>query len=146
MYSNTGESVCFTITYFSLLHNQLVSVFYSRSRVCGASGAKARGFRNVVAEDTWPRGNRRAGPQLHARTVVRFLSDKANGSKNRPHDAYLVHCRVPAYYQPCSETPRLCQLKNSRQLSEGCVDAADLGLQDLFVGFGFKGYGSGLMV
>ena len=29
---------------------------------------------------------------------------------------------------------------------EGFVDAIDLGMQDLFVGFGFKGYGSGLMV
>ena len=42
----------------------------------------------------------------------------ANGSKNRPHDAYLDRCRVPAYYDPCSEKLRLCQLKNQRQLKK----------------------------
>ena len=25
----------------------------------------------------------------------------ASGSKNRPHDAYPVRCRVPGYYEPC---------------------------------------------
>ena len=42
----------------------------------------------------------------------------ANGSKNRLHDAYLVRCRVPAYYQPSSQTLRLCQLKKYPQLKK----------------------------
>jgi len=40
----------------------------------------------------------------------------ANGSKNRPPDAYPVRCRVPGYYEPCSERVRVCQLKKCRQL------------------------------
>jgi len=40
----------------------------------------------------------------------------ANGSKNRPHDAYPVRCRVPGYYEPCIERVRVCQLKKWRQL------------------------------
>ena len=40
----------------------------------------------------------------------------ANGSKNRPHDAYPVRCRVPGYYEPCSERACVCQLKPCRQL------------------------------
>ena len=40
----------------------------------------------------------------------------ANGSKNRPHDAYPVRCRVPGYYEPCSERLRVCQIKKCRQL------------------------------
>jgi len=39
-----------------------------------------------------------------------------NGSKNRPHDAYPVQCRVPGYYEPCSERVRVFQLKKWRQL------------------------------
>ena len=39
----------------------------------------------------------------------------ANGSKNRPHDAYPVRCRVPGYYEPCSD---VCQLKKYRQLKD----------------------------
>jgi len=42
----------------------------------------------------------------------------ANGSKNRPHDAYPVRCRVPGYYEPCSERLRVCQLNKSRQLKK----------------------------
>ena len=38
----------------------------------------------------------------------------ANGSKNRPHDAYPVRCRVLAYYEPCSERVCICQLKKYR--------------------------------
>ena len=45
----------------------------------------------------------------------RSLSD---GSKNRPHDAYPVRCRVPGYYEPCSEGLRVCQLNKSRQLKK----------------------------
>ena len=40
----------------------------------------------------------------------------ANGSKNRPHNAYPVRCRVSAYYEPCRERARVCQLKKYRQL------------------------------
>ena len=43
----------------------------------------------------------------------------ANGSKNRPHDAYPVRCRVPGYYKPCSERVRVCQLKKCRRLAWG---------------------------
>jgi len=35
----------------------------------------------------------------------------ANGSKNRPHDAYPARCRVLGYYAPCSERVCGCQLK-----------------------------------
>ena len=42
----------------------------------------------------------------------------ANGSKNRPHDAYPARCRVPGYYEPCSERLRVCQLNKSRQLKK----------------------------
>ena len=41
---------------------------------------------------------------------------RAGGFKNRPHDAYPVRCRVPDYYQPCSERIRVGQLEKSRQL------------------------------
>ena len=40
----------------------------------------------------------------------------ANGSKTRPHDAYPVRCRVPVYYESCSEGVHVCQLKKCRQL------------------------------
>ena len=40
----------------------------------------------------------------------------ANGSKNRLHDAYHVQCRVPGYYELCSERVRVCLLKKCRQL------------------------------
>ena len=38
---------------------------------------------------------------------------RADGSKNRPHDAYPVRCRVLGYYEPCSERVRVCQLNRS---------------------------------
>ena len=41
-----------------------------------------------------------------------------NGSKNRPH-AYPVRCRVPSYYEPCSERVRVGQLKEWQQLKNG---------------------------
>ena len=43
----------------------------------------------------------------------------ANGCKNRPHDAYLVRCRIPGYYEQCSERVRVCQFKKRRQ-SKSC--------------------------
>ena len=43
----------------------------------------------------------------------------ANAPTTRPHDAYLVRCRVPNYYETCSERVRVCQLKKYRQL-ENC--------------------------
>ena len=42
----------------------------------------------------------------------------ANGCKNRPHDAYLVRCRVPAYYEPSSQRLRVCQLKTQGNLKK----------------------------
>ena len=39
----------------------------------------------------------------------------ANGSKNRPQNAYPIRCRVSGYYEPCSERVRVCQLKKWRQ-------------------------------
>ena len=42
----------------------------------------------------------------------------ADGSKNRPQDAYSVWCRVPVHYEPCSESVCVCQLKKYRQLNE----------------------------
>ena len=38
----------------------------------------------------------------------------ANGSKNRPHDAYPV----PSYYESCSKRVRVCQPKKCRQLKK----------------------------
>ena len=35
----------------------------------------------------------------------------ANGSKNRPHDAFSARCRVPSDYEPCSERVLVCQLR-----------------------------------
>jgi hypothetical protein len=40
----------------------------------------------------------------------------ANGSKNRPDDAYPVRCRVAGHYEPCSERVCVCQLKKCRLL------------------------------
>jgi len=42
----------------------------------------------------------------------------ANGSKNRPHDAYPVWCRVPALYEPCSERVCVCRLEKCRRLKK----------------------------
>ena len=40
----------------------------------------------------------------------------ANGAKNRPHDAHPIRCRVPGYYETCSEKIRVCQVTTCRQL------------------------------
>ena len=47
-----------------------------------------------------------------------FIWKGANGSKNRPNDAYPARSRVPGYYEPCSERVRVCQLEKCRQLQE----------------------------
>ena len=44
--------------------------------------------------------------------------EAANGSKNRPHDAYPVRCRVPGHYEACSERVWVCQLKKCRQRNQ----------------------------
>ena len=57
--------------------------------------------------------------QTHVEAPPRALGAKAarngpkgaNGSKNQPHDACPVRCRVPGYYEPCSERVRVCLLK-----------------------------------
>ena len=36
----------------------------------------------------------------------------------RMHDAYPVRCRVPSYYEPCSERVRVCLHKKFRQLEK----------------------------
>ena len=58
-------------------------------------------------------------PFGHARLLFSKSHDGkgANGSKNRPHDAYPVRCRVPGYYEPCSERARVWQLEKCRQLT-----------------------------
>jgi hypothetical protein len=48
----------------------------------------------------------------------------ANDSNNRPHDAYLVRCRVPGYYEPCSER---VNLRNTGNFKTGTEGAARLG-------------------
>ena len=45
----------------------------------------------------------------------------ANASKNRPHDACPVRCRVPGSYEPCSERVCVCQLKKRHQLKKDMV-------------------------
>ena len=54
----------------------------------------------------------------HARLLFSKSHDGkgANGSKNRPHDAHPVQCRVSGYYGPCNERVRVCQLKKCRQV------------------------------
>ena len=42
----------------------------------------------------------------------------ANGSKNRPHDAYPVRCRVSVFYEPCSERVRVFRIEKYRQIED----------------------------
>ena len=58
----------------------------------------------------------RLGPSGHARLLLSKCHDGkgANGSKNRPHDAYPVRCRVPDYYEPCSERVRVYKFEKFR--------------------------------
>jgi len=46
-------------------------------------------------------------PDRRPSTTVSVMNVRAvkgaNGSNNRPHDAYPFRCRVTGYYEPCSE-------------------------------------------
>ena len=60
---------------------------------------------------------------LSSAGAVRHTSHIAAAAvrEHPPHEsghmeAYLVRCRVPAYCEPCSETLRVCQLKNHGNL------------------------------
>ena len=57
-------------------------------------------------------------PFGHSRLLFLKSHDRkgANGLKKRPHDAYPVRCRVPGYYEPCSEMVRFCQIQKYRRL------------------------------
>ena len=44
------------------------------------------------------------------------LGKRADGSNNRPHGAYPVQCRVPGYYEPCSEKFKLSNAGNFNKM------------------------------
>ena len=58
-----------------------------------------------------------SGPFGHARLLFSksHIEKGSNGSKNQPHDAHPVRCRVPVHYEQCSERFRVRQLKKRRQ-------------------------------
>jgi len=85
---------------------------YPLNLLCGVGPGKRLGVRVYRIRE---RNNEGSGRRVS--TFSKSHDGKgANGSQNRPHDAYPDQCRAPGYYESCSERVRVCQLKKYQQL------------------------------